>query len=129
MADNIRDMDAHRKLAALEKRVESGGGPPHNGEMEARLAKLEATIPTLATKEDLMKLRGETREGFESVRGEMHKGTAEIIKWMVGLTLALGAAAVTIMTFVLNNAVPKIPAATPAPIVIQVPAAPPAPKP
>lgn len=44
--------------------------------------------------------------------------TSSLIKWMVGTAIGLGVAAVTVMTFVLNNAVLK---ATPAPIVIAVP--------
>lgn len=108
------------------------GEPPHNDGMDARIATLEAIIPTLATKEEMVKLRGETREGFadvraaiEMVRTDMHKGTAEIIKWMVGLTFGLGATAIVVMTFVLNNATPKAPqAAAQPPIIINVPAAP-----
>lgn len=143
MADFAHDMDAHRRIKAIEERLEGGGGPPHNGDME-RLAKLEAIIPTLATKEDVMKLRGETKEGLESVRGtvalgveavrgdmkisaeatraEIHKASSEIFKWIVVTALGLGAAAITVGTFVLNNAIPKAPPAPQAPIVITTPA-------
>lgn len=118
----------------------NSGEPPHNGDMDARLAKLEALIPTLSTKEEVVKLRGETKEGFadlrtsiesvrgeintsaESVRSEMHKGTAEIIKWIVVTAVGLGVAAITVGTFVLNNAMPKAPAsANQQPIVITLP--------
>lgn len=111
------------------RQIDPPGGGGDNGDMDARLAKLEALIPTLSTKEEVVKLRGETREGFadvraaiETVRTDMHKGTAEIIKWMVGLTFGLGATAIVVMTFVLNNATPKAPP-TPAqpPIIISVP--------
>lgn len=127
MADIRQLHEAREKAKSMP--VDGGGGPPHNGDMEARLAKLEALIPTLATKEEVVKLRGETREGFadvraaiETVRTDMHKGTAEIIKWMVGLTFGLGATAIVVMTFVLNNATPKAPAATSQPpIIINVP--------
>jgi len=54
----------------------------------------------------------------------MHKGTADIVKWIIGTAIAMGATGIVVITFVLNNAVPKgAPAATP-PIVIQSPAAP-----
>lgn len=91
----------------------TGGRPPHDGDMEARVAKLEAIISTLATKADVADLRS-----------EMHKGFAEVVKWVVGTGIVGIALALTIMTFVLNNAIPKIPAAAQAPIVIQVPAHP-----
>lgn len=98
----------------------SGGGePPHNDPMEPRIAALEARldtlVPTLATKGDLAELKT-----------EMHKGFAEMIKWIVGSALAGIAVFITVMTFVLNNAVPKTPVvqtAQPAPIIINVPAA------
>lgn len=109
--------------------LRSGGEPPDNDGMDARVAKLEALVTTLATKEDVVKLRGETREGFadvrssvEAVRTEMHKGTAEIIKWVIGTAVVISVGAITIMTFVLNNAAPKSPAPqSTAPIIITVP--------
>ncbi|MBJ7314016.1 hypothetical protein ACFOLJ_12360 [Rugamonas sp. CCM 8940] len=53
----------------------------------------------------------------------MHKATAELVKWIVGTAIAMSAVAITVMTFVLNNAVPKAFAySSPAPIVIQLPA-------
>lgn len=93
-----------------------GGEPPHDGGMDARIAKLEAAIPTLATK-----------EGLADLRADFHKGVNDLIKWVVGTAFVGIALFITIMTFVLNNAVPKAvpaPAQAPAPIVIQVPAAP-----
>lgn len=108
--------------------LQSSGGPPHNGEMEARVTKLEdlaqkandrlggidvrlahieAKLDTFATKADLQEMSG------------------SVIKWMVGTAVGLGAAAITVMTFVLNNAAPKAPPTPPAqaPIIINVPAA------
>ena len=83
--------------------------------MDARLVALETILPTLATKSD--------------VQGAVN----DLTKWMVGTAVALAAAAIVVMTFVLNNAVPKALPAAPAaqaPIVIQLPpqaAVPPAP--
>lgn len=96
-----------------EPPIEKGGGPPHDVSMEARVATLEAIIPTLATKADVADLRS-----------EVHKGFADVVKWVVGTGIVGIALALTIMTFVLNNAVPKNvqPVVAPAPIVIQVPA-------
>lgn len=79
--------------------------------MNERLATLEArfdaVLPTLATKADL--------------QGAVN----DLVKWIVVTAVGLGVAGITVMTFVLNNAVPKAP--TPvaqAPIIINVPAAP-----
>lgn len=83
----------------------ANGGPPHDGEMEDRILKLEAIIPTLATKADV------------------EKGFHDLVKWVVGTALVGIGLALTIMTFVLNNAVPKQPPApAPAPQFIQAPA-------
>lgn len=90
------------------RRVADGGGPPHDGGMDARIAKLEAIIPTLATKADV------------------EKASHDVTKWVVGTMVGGVGLFIVIMTFVLNNAVPKAappPAPAPAPIVIQVPAA------
>jgi len=63
---------------------------------------------------------------FAQFESNIHKGTAETIKWVVGTAIAMGVIGITIMTFVLNNAIPKAPTAQPAPIIIQVPSTPPA---
>lgn len=91
--------------------------------MEPRVAALEARldtlVPTLATKGDLAELKT-----------EMHKGFADMIKWIVGSALAGIAVFITVMTFVLNNATPKVSASQQAqqpPIIINIPGAAPAP--
>lgn len=77
---------------------------PHDPDMESRLAKLEAVIPTLATKADV------------------EKGFHDLVKWVVGTAVVGMGLALTIMTFVLNNAVPKQPEPSPpAAQVIQAP--------
>ena len=113
--------------------LQGGGGPPHNGEMKSRaikledfaqdtrdrLARIESKLDTFATKADLQELRS-----------EIHKGNNELIRWVVGTAVGLGVAAITVTTFVLNNATPKAPAAAPqAPIIIHMPAAAAAPLP
>jgi hypothetical protein len=80
--------------------------------MEARVTQLEAIIPTLATKADV------------------EKASHDVTKWVVGTMVAGVGLFIVIMTFVLNNAVPKAipaPVQQPAPIIIQVPAASPPP--
>lgn len=89
----------------------AGGEPPYDGGMESRIQRLEADVATI--KADLAVVRSNyaTKEDLADL-------TNSLIKWMVGTAIGLGVAAITVMTFVLNNAVPK---ATPAPIVIAVP--------
>jgi hypothetical protein len=87
------------------RRTVDGGGPKgEGGDTEIRLTKLESTLPSLATKADL------------------EKGFHDLVKWVVGTALVVAGMGITIMTFVLNNAVPKPqPAAAPPPITIQAP--------
>jgi len=85
-------------------------------ETRERLARIETRLEEMVTKADL-------NEKIQELRVEMHKGFADIIKWMVGLTIVIGATAVTVMTFVLNNATPKAPPAPP--VIIYAQPAPP----
>lgn len=48
---------------------------------------------------------------FAELRGEVQKGFADMTKWIVGTVVGVAAVTITIMTFVLNNAVPKVHAA------------------
>jgi tetrahydromethanopterin S-methyltransferase subunit G len=68
--------------------------------IDLRLAKIETRLDQTATKSDLQ------------------QAINSMVKWVVGTMFGAGVAAVTIMTFVLNNATPK--AAAP-PLVIQLP--------
>lgn len=74
--------------------------------MESRLARLEALVPTLATKADV------------------EKASHDVTKWVVGTMVGGVGLFIVIMTFVLNNAVPKstAQATQPQPIIISVPA-------
>lgn len=57
------------------------------------------------------------------LRAEMAQNTAQLIKWMVGVWIGGIVLFITVMAFVLNNAIPKAqpvqPAATP--VIIQLP--------
>ncbi|WP_139168811.1 MULTISPECIES: hypothetical protein [unclassified Duganella] len=95
-------MDLDARLDKIETRLDR-----HDEmfvDVLGRLARIEARLEHMATKEDLEKI------------------SATIIRWMVGIMFGGGVLAVTVMTFVLNNAVPKAAAVPPTPIVIQVPA-------
>ncbi len=62
---------------------------------------------------------------FARFENDMLRAMAGLVKWIVGTAIALGVAGITVMSFVLNNAVPKA-APAPPPIVINL-AAPSAP--
>lgn len=93
--------------------LESGGEPPDNDGMEHRVTALETRLdtilPTLATKVDLAELRT-----------EMHKGFAEMVKWIVGVAIAGVAIMLSVLTFYVNTAQRSPASAQVQPIVIQL---------
>ncbi|MGK5049483.1 hypothetical protein ACQ4WP_26845 [Janthinobacterium sp. GB4P2] len=102
-----------------------------NAKLEAAAAKADGRLEALEARIDgrLASIESKMDTKFAELRTDMHKGTAELVKWVVGTAIAMAAVAITVMTFVLNNAVPKAPAAPPAqpqPIVIYAQPAPPA---
>jgi len=76
-----------------------GGGnlPPMDNE---RLAKLEAVIPTLATREDLQRAAGGLSEAIVKSAGELrteiHKEITTQTRWIVGVLALVVAATVAI---------------------------------
>ena len=95
-------MDIDLRLAKIESRLDKL--EEFAVEARERLAKIEARLEQMATKADLAEL------------------SATLVKWIVGMAVGMSLAAVTVMTFVLNNAVPKAaPAPPPTPLVIQMP--------
>lgn len=110
--------------------------------METRIAKLEESTEEAKqrlvrleefaadAKQRLMRLEADfdkLNEKINSLQVEMHKGFADMIKWVVGTAIVLGGSAITVITFVLNNATPKAaPAAPTPPLVIYTQPAPPA---
>jgi hypothetical protein len=60
--------------------------------MEARVAKLEAVIPTLATKIDMAELRTEIARLEVSLHKDFNAQTWKFITWMTGICTALIAA-------------------------------------
>lgn len=68
-------------------------GIAYNYEMETRLTRLEAIIPTLATREDLAHLEGRMNGAIQKVETTLHKELTNqtwlIVKWMSGLLVTL----------------------------------------
>lgn len=82
---------------------DGGGGGGYDNLMEARLTKLEDFAAD--AKERLSKI--ETRLDQTATKADLHEQTSTMVKWIVGTVSGLGVAGITVMTFVLNNAVPK----------------------
>lgn len=72
-------------------------------EVEKAVVRIDAWLPSLATKADVQ------------------EASSSMVKWVVGTALAGAAALVTVMTFVLNNAVPKPSAVSQSPTILIVP--------
>lgn len=71
----------------------------------------------------------EVHQVLAEVRTEMQRGFADMTRWIVGAIIGVAIASVTIMTFVLNNATPKVhgpaqAATAPIDIYLQPPGAP-----
>ena len=79
-----------------------GSEPPYNDPMEARVTRIEAIIPTLATKEDLAKMDGSLRADLAKIAGEirteMHKEFHAMTWKLLGGASALVAAVYFIAT-------------------------------
>ena len=104
--------------------LEALNGPIYAEPMEQRVLKVEEFV--VEARDRLTRI--ESRLDQTATKAELAQAVSDLIRWMVGLTIVLGATAITIITFVLNYATPpKLSAAQlpPAPIVIQLPAYPP----
>jgi hypothetical protein len=125
MSANLTSLfsEAKQQKEALDRisRFDGGDGGGYDSGMEARVTKLESFV--IDTRERLVKIEGRL-DGIDSrmaTKVDLSEGFSAIIKWVVGTAVGLGVAAITVMTFVLNNAAPKAPASQPIPIVIQIP--------
>ena len=123
----------HQPMTDLTRQEVDAKLATNKAELDARLADFDASIKTgfaelrvgfAEMRAEMAKQSGDMRTDMANVRSETHKGTIDTIKWVIGTILAVAAATVSILTFVINNAVPKPPAAAAghqAPIVISVP--------
>lgn len=96
--------------------LETGGGGGNDDTMDTRVSKLEAIIPTLATKADV-----------EGVRTDIHKVSSEMKGWFIATAVLVLVGLFTIANIMISNVRslgdrPSPSAQQPAPIVIQLPA-------
>jgi hypothetical protein len=118
------------KDGAQRNPVANGGGPPYDGEMEARIAKLEEFVVEARTELRAIDVRLgkiEMRLDVTATKADIQDTANALIKWIVATAALLGAAAISVMTFVLNNAATHAGPSAPVPIVITVPVPPAAP--
>ena len=81
-----------------------------NGRFAELNAKIDKSVAELNAKID---------KSVADLRKDIAEFSARMVQWMVGIFLASMAIFITLMTFVLNNAVPKAAPATP-PVIIQL---------
>jgi hypothetical protein len=133
MSADLKNMfdDTAKQREAIERlrRFDGGGGGGYDDFMEARVAKLEEFVTDARERLTKIDTRLDGMDTRMATKADLHENANSMIKWVVGTAALLGVAAITVMTFVLNNAVPKAPASQPAPIIIQVPSQAPPPQP
>lgn len=95
--------------------------------MEARVVKLEEFAQDTRERLTHIETRLESMDANMATQAEMHNMKAELVKWIVGTAVGLGAAGITVFSFVLNHASPKGASAASHPIVIHMPPLAPAP--
>jgi Flp pilus assembly protein TadB len=98
-------MDDNNRTDRIEDRLDRLGEQTRQElqSIDVRLTRIETRLDQTATKTDLQQAMN------------------SMVKWMVGMMFGAGVAAVTIMTFVLNNATPRPPGGAVAPVIIQLP--------
>lgn len=82
--------------------------------VNGRFAELNAKID-----KSFAELNAKIDKSVADLRKDIAEFSARMVQWMVGIFLASMAIFITLMTFVLNNAVPKAAPATP-PVIIQL---------
>lgn len=86
MADRkVYDLDAQRnKISRLIETVDSGGGPPHDGDMLKRIENLEADVATIKTDLAVVKANGATKSDIADTKAAIAEAKSAIIMWVVG---------------------------------------------
>lgn len=131
MTNNVVDFESRLR------RIDPPSGGGDNGDMEARISKLEAVIPTLTTKADLLAIKVDllavkedlVRESHgvklqvADIKADFQKQHIDIQRWMIatviGLFLGFGG-----LFLAMSNALKPAPQAAPAqqsPVIINVP--------
>lgn len=119
-------------ISSVRRQLRGDGEPPDNGGMELieRVGHLETDMKDVRDRLTRIEVRIDAIDSHMATKADLAEAMNGMVKWIVGTAVALGATAITVMTFVLNNATPKAPSSPtsqPVPIVITMPAQPAAP--
>ena len=112
------------RLEAFEANV-NGRFAELNAKIDKSVAelneKIDKSVAELNAKIDksVAELNAKIDKSVAELRKDIAEFSSRMVQWMVGLFLASMAIFITLMTFVLNNAVPKATPATP-PVIIQL---------
>jgi predicted site-specific integrase-resolvase len=90
---------------------------------DERMARIEERLERLSGQITLEKQAVDARLDQMATKADLERAMNSMLKWMVGTTFGAGVVAMTVMTFVLNNAVPRAAAVSPPPVIIQLPPA------
>lgn len=105
-------------MASVPTSLRSNGGGGDNDDMDDRIKALESAVQGATDR----LTRIETTLEHIPTKGDLADAMTAQLKWIVGTPVVLGAAALIIMTFVLNNAIPIQTQSAQAPtIIVNVP--------
>jgi predicted site-specific integrase-resolvase len=93
---------------------------------DERMARIEERLERLSEQIRLEKQAVDARLDQMATKSDLEQAVNSMMKWMVGTIFGAGVVAITVMIFVLNNAVPRAAAVSPPPVIIQLPPSSPA---
>lgn len=106
---------AQEKIAEQKAGFDGGGGGGYDPRMEDRVKNLEALAEKAGTRLAAIEQDIGIIKSNYVTKSDLAEAFNSQIKWMVGTAAVLGGTAIVVMTFVLNNAVPKAVSAAPVP--------------
>ncbi|CAN7455806.1 hypothetical protein LJR099_003071 [Variovorax paradoxus] len=84
---DIKALAEHPRFQRIERELESGGGPPHNGDMEARVEALEQSAQE--TRERLIRIEAKQDEFIKhyATKADLTEAKNSVIMWVVSAIL------------------------------------------
>ncbi len=122
MTDSREVVQSFAEQFAMAQLIDSLGRKQEDGGMRERVAVIETTLRSLATKADVERMRNEFQEAALAVSNDVKKWTLTT-SWTVIAVGVIGLFGLLFTIYNANRAVPQsAPSATqPAPIIIQMP--------